>query len=196
MTKDIENKIRIMSGISKRLFMALSSFRAAPPQLEDALFQLASVIDSTSKHHYPNESSSKIRFVKYLKSITTNLYRIATLGKLTIVDCTFKGTDGKQHSFGEIIYNIRCSSYHDPNEVDDLIYWGEENQIGTKDNHFIVNQSLLQALFLMLISDDANKDHVDRSLFTDAHYLRFNQKDYPFSLFIGKRDYMLGVLGL
>ena len=185
-----------MSGISKRLFISLSDFRAVPPQLEDSLFQLASVIDSTSKHHYPNERSSKIRFVEYLNSITTNLYKIATLGKVTMVDCTFRGTDGNQHSFGEIIYNIRCSSYHDPNEVDGLIHWGEENQIGTKDNRFIVNQNLLSSLFLMLISDDANKDHVDRSLFTDDHYLSFNQKEYPFSLFIGKRDYMLGTLGL
>ena len=196
MTKNVENKIRTMSGISKRLFIALSNFRAAPPQLEDALFQLASVIDSTSKHHYPNEDSTKKRFVKYLNSIATELYRIATMGKITMVDCTFKGMDGNQHSFGEIIYNIRCSSYHDPNEVDDLIYWGEENQIGTQDNRFIVNQSLLTALFLMLISDDANKDHVDLALFTDDHYLIFNNKNLPFSLFVGKRDDMFSVLGI
>jgi hypothetical protein len=167
-----------------------------PPQLEDALFQLASVIDSTSKHHYPNEGSSKKRFVQYIDSITTDLYRIATSGALTLVDFTFSGTDGNANSFGEIIYNIRCSSYHDPNEVDDLIYWGEENQIGHKDNRFIVNQRLLIALFLILISDDANKDHVDMSLFTDDHYLILNNKNYPFSRFIGKRDHMFGVLGL
>lgn len=194
MTEDIGNKIRTMSGVSKRLFMALSNFRGNPPQLEDALFQLASVIDSTSKYHYPNEASSKRRFVKYLNSITTDLYTIATSGQLKLVDCTFIGTDGNQHSFGEIIYKIRCSSYHDPNEVDDLIFWGEDNQIGTKDSRFIVNQKFLTALFLMLISDDANKDIVDLSLFTDDHYFTCNQKNYPFSLFLGKRSYMFDVL--
>ncbi len=197
MTESIEKKIQTMSGISKRLFVALSNFRATPPQLEDALFQLASVIDSTSKRHYPNENSSKRRFVKYINSITTDLYRIATSGNITMIDCEFKGTDGNLHSFGEIIYNIRCSSYHDPNEVDDLICWGEENQIGVdKDNRLIVNKPLLTALFLMLISDDVNKDNVDISLFTNDHYLILNQKNYPFSLFIGKRDCMFGALGL
>lgn len=196
MTEVIQEKIRTMSGVSKRLFVALSDFRGTPPQLEDALFQMASVIDSTSKYYYPGEASSKKRFVLYLDSITTQLYRIATLGKLTLIDCTFRGTDGKNHTFGEIIYNIRCSSYHDPNEVADLIYWGDDNQIGHKEGRFVVNQTLLTALFLMLISDEANTNQIDMSLFTDDHYLTFEGVNYPFNLFVGERDDLFQLLGL
>ncbi len=128
-----EERIRIMSGISKRLFVALCDFRAKPPQLEDSLFQMASVIDSTSKYHMPNELSSKRRFIEYLNSITKDIFRIATNGRLTLINCTFCNKAGEQRSFGEIVYGIRCSSYHDPNKVDELIHWGDENQFGTRD---------------------------------------------------------------
>lgn len=190
-----EDRIRTMSGVSKRLFVALSDFRGTPPQLEDALFQMASVIDATSKYHYPDENSSKRRFIAYLDSVMTDVFRIATSGKLTLVDCTFMGTDGIQHSFGEIVYGIRCSSYHDPDEVEDIIHWGEENSFGVKDGRFVVNQQLLMALFLMLISDDANKDRIDTSLFTDDHFLVVNGVKYPFHLFVGKRHDLFRALG-
>lgn len=191
-----EERIRIMSGISKRLFVALSDFRGKPPQLEDSLFQMASVIDSTSKYHMPNERSSKARFVEYLNSITTDIFKISTNGRATIVDCTFRDKDGEQRSFGEIIYGIRCSSYHDPNEVDELIHWGEENQFGAKDNKFIVNTMLLMGLFLMLFSDEANVDHIDKSLFNDEHFLIVNGNQYPFHQFVGNRTRIFEVLGI
>ncbi len=190
-----EDRIRTMSGVSKRLFMALSDLRGTPPQLEDALFQMAAVIDATSKYHYPDENSSKRRFIAYLESVTTDVFRIATPGGATFVDCTFMGTDGIGHSFGEIIYNIRCSSYHDPNELEDLIHWGEENVFGVKDGRFVVNQQLLTALFLILISDDANKDRIDTSLFTDDHHLVVNGVKSSFLLFVGNRRDLFRVLG-
>lgn len=191
-----EEKIRNMSGISKRLFVALSDFRAEPSQLEDSLFQLASVIDSTSKYHMPNERSSKKRFVEYLNSITTDIFRIATVGKITITDCTFSDKDGNQRSFGEIVYGIRCSSYHDPNEVDELIHWGGENQFGVNNNKFIINKMLLMGIFLMLISDEANINHIDTSLFNDDHFLIVNGENYPFHKFVGNRDRIFKVMGI
>ncbi len=191
-----QERIRTMSGISKRLFVALSDFRGDPPQLEDSLFQLASVIDSTSKFYMPNERSSKKRFVEYLNFITTDVFKIATLGRITLTDCTFKDKDGEQRSFGEIIYGIRCSSYHDPNEVDELIHWGEENQFGGKDGKFVVNTMLLMALFLMLLSDDANVAHIDAELFNDDHFLIANGNQYPFHQFVGNRSRIFEVLGI
>lgn len=191
-----EERIPTMSGVSKRLFMALSDFRGEPPQLEDALFQLASVIDSTSKFHFPDERSSKTRFTAYLDSVTTDIFKIATSGKFTMIDCTFLGRDGEQHTFGEIIYGIRCSSYHDPNEVDELLHWGGEDNVGTKDGRFIVNRMLLMAVFLILISDIANQDYIDRLLFNDDHFLVVNKTNHPFHKFIGRRDRLFDVLGL
>jgi len=191
-----EERIRTMSGVSKRLFMALSDFRSDPPQLEDALFQLASVIDSTSKFHFPDEPFSKTRFTSYLDSVTTDVFKISTSGQVTMTDCTFLGRDGEQHTFGEVMYGIRCSSYHDPNEVDELLHWGEENSFGVKGGRFIVNQRLLTALFLILISDIANQDYIDRLLFNDDHFLVVSEKEHPFHKFIGRRDHLLDVLGL
>ena len=191
-----EERIRTMSGVSKRLFMALSDFRREPPQLEDALFQLAAVIDSTSKFHFPKEPSSKKRFTAYLDSVTTDVFKISTSGKIIMTNCTFLGRDGKYHTFGEVIYDIRCSSYHDPNEVDELLRWGEEDQFGVKDGRFIVNKVLLQALFLILISDIANQDYIDRLLFNDEQFIVFDKKNHPFHTFIGRRDRLLDILGL
>ena len=39
-----EEYIQHLTGVSKRLFLALSSLRGNPPQIEDALFQLASFL--------------------------------------------------------------------------------------------------------------------------------------------------------
>ena len=185
-----------MSGISKRLFVALSDFRGSPPQLEDALFQMASVIDSTSKYHYPKEQSSKKRFTAYLDSVATAVFTIATNGHITLINCTFKGTDGKQHLFGDIVYGIRCSSYHDPNEVDALIHWGNDRSFGVNNGRFVVNKRLLMALFLVLLTDDANIGIIDRELFTDEHFLVVGGKEHPFHSFIGRRDGLFNVLGL
>lgn len=191
-----EERIQTMSGVSKRLFMALSDFRGNPPQLEDALFQLASVIDSTSKHHFSKEASSKKRFVAYLDSVATDVFKIATHGNLTLSNCTFEGVDGNQHSFGEVVYDIRCSSYHDPNEVDTLIHWGDDRTFGVNNGRFVVNKNLLQALFLMLLTDDANTKRIDKDLFTDEHFLSISGKEHPFRTFVGRRDQLFRVLGL
>ncbi len=190
-----EERIRTMSGVSKRLFVALSDFRANPPQLEDALFQLASVIDSTSKYYFPTRRVVD-RFTAYLDSIMTDVFRIASSGHFVLEDCTFLARDGRQRTFGEIMYGIRCSSYHDPEEVDDLIHWGDDNQIGTKDGRFIVSQKLLMGLFLMLISDEANKDRIDRQLFNDNHFLITNGMNYPFYQFVGNRSRVFEVIGI
>ena len=189
-------KISVMTGISKRLFMALSDLRGKPPQLEDALFQLASVIDSTSKRYFPDEKSSKRRFSNYLESVVTDLYRIATSGNITLINCTFQTDGNDSQTFGEIIYSIRCPSYHDPNEVEALIHWGDNNQIGIKDGKFITNGNLLISLFLVLISDEKNKDYIDLDLFDATNTLIVNDAEYSYSKFINNRDELFKVLGI
>jgi len=191
-----EEKLAVMSGISKRLFMALSDLRGNPAQLEDALFQLASVIDSTSKSHFPNERSSKCRFSDYLESVMTDTYRIATSGKLTLTDCKFQTDGNDSQTFGEIIYGIRCSSYHDPNEVEELIHWGDNTHIGTKDGRFTIDENLLISLFLILISDDANKDYIDLDLFDENNTFIVDDSHYHFGSFVGNRAELFNVLGI
>ena len=96
---EIKEKLSKMSGVSKRLFMALSGLAGNPPQLEDALFQMASVIDSTSKGHFPSENSSKKRFSDYLETVMTDLYRIATFGEATLINCTFQTNGNNSQIF-------------------------------------------------------------------------------------------------
>jgi len=145
---------------------------------------------------YPNENSSRKRFTAYLDSVATELFLIASGGSLTLVDCTFAGPDGAQHSLGEIIYGIRCSAYHDPNEVDALVHWGNDKEFGVVNGRFVVNQGLLMALFLVLISDDGNKQYIDTTLFSDDHFLTVKGKDYPFPMFAGERKKVFRVLGI
>lgn len=193
--REPQEKISVMSGVSKRLFMALSDFRGEPPQLEDALFQLASVIDATSKYHYPNEKSSKKRFSYYLNSITTDLFDIWSGGRIALKEPRFV-LGNEKLTLGDVVYGIRCSSYHDPNEVNDLVHWGREDQIGSHQNKFIVNRGMLHALFALLISDDANKDQIDLDLFTDDHFMVYEGEHYPWNQFVGNRARLLQVLGL
>ena len=189
-----QDQVRTMSGISKRLFVALSDFRGDPPQLEDALFQLASVIDATSKSHYPGEKSSKRRFVDYLDSQASELFRIATSGMVTMHNCRFADRNGSASSLGEIVYGIRCSSYHDPEEVNQLILWGNETEFGGRGGRFIINKRFLMALFLILLSDPVNRDRIDRALFDDQHFLVVDGvRMHPLYEFIGNRSLALEI---
>ena len=189
-----QDRIRTMSGISKRLFVAYSDFRGEPLQLEDALFQLASVIDATSKTHYPLENSSRRRFIDYLDSQATDLFLIASSGMIRMTDCKFLASDGSQRSLGEIIYGIRCSSYHNPEEVDRLISWGLDLEFGGRGGKFIVNQRFLLALFLVLLSDEVNIDRVDRALFNDDHFLTVDGQSHFLHAFIGNRALALRIM--
>lgn len=190
----IEHKIATMGGVSKRLFMALSDFRGKPPQLEDALFQLSAVIDATAQLHHPNEKS-RSRFINYTESIMTGVFRIVTSGRVTMTECKFETVNSEPRTFGEIMWKIRNASYHNPNELDDLIYWGNNTHIGHKDGKFTIDQNLLVALFLMLISDEKNQGIIGMDIFDDHHPLIINENSYPISDFVGNRLKLFEVLG-
>ncbi len=190
-----EEYIQLLTGVSKRLFMALASLRGKPPQIEDALFQLASIIDSTSKKYYPNEGSSKKRFVKYLRENETDIFWIATGGKLTLKDSYFINKDGDSKEFGEILYGIRCSSYHDPEELGELVHFGNNNEYGhTKEGKFIINESLVQAILMVLFTDKKNESQIDKELFTKDQYLVFDDKHHPMYDFRGNREGLLKLI--
>ncbi len=187
-----EKYIHLLTGISKRLFVALSDLRGKPPQIEDALFQLASVIDSTSKQYYPKENLSKKRFVNYLTANETDIFFIASGGQWDLKDCHFIDKQGKSEKFGEILYRIRCSSYHDPEELETLIHFGDNNRFGhTEEGKFIVNESLIQAIFAVLLTDKVNKNLIDKALFTKDQYLIFKSIKYPWYDFRGDREKLL-----
>ena len=192
---EIEEYIQSLTGISKRLFLALSSLRGKPAQYEDSLFQLASVIDSTSKKYFPEERSSKKRFMQYLRKNETDIFWIASGGRFTIKDSYFINKDGESKEFGEILYGIRCSSYYDPEELEKIIHFGNNNQFGhTSDGKFIVNESLVQSLLLVLFTDKENKDLIDRHLFDDNQFLIFNGTNYPLHTFLGNREKLMELI--
>ena len=191
----IQEKIAVATGITKRLFMAYSDFRGEPPQLEDALYQLASVIDSTSKKYFPNAGPGE-RFKRYVEDVTPDIFRIALPRGISLVKPAFGLTGKEPQTFAQILWDIRCSSYHDPEEVEALIHWGSDTQIGSHKGKFVINKKLLIALFLVLISDRKNKDFIDLELFNDEHWLEVDGAKHPFSRFVGSRSEVYSVLGI
>jgi len=190
--KEQLKSIRLLStgtGISKRLMMAFSDFRGTIPQIEDSLYQLSSVVDSTSKLHFPNENSSKKRFEDYLDQVETDLWYFATNGKLTLIDSKFNDNNGESKKFSEILYKIRCSSFHDPEEVESMVLFEDGNRLGhTSDNKFIISLNLTIALFLILLTDEKNIGRIDLNLFDDTHFIEFNDTKHLLNELIGKRD--------
>ncbi len=190
-----EEYIQRLTGISKRLIMALSELRAKPPQFEDALFQLASVVDATSKKYYPSEVSTKKRFVKYLRDNETDIFLIASGGKLTIIDSYFVTKDGKSKEFGEILYEIRCSSYHNPEELEKLIFFGNNNQFGhTEDGKFIINESMVQAIFFVLFTDPKNENQIDKTVFGEDQWIAIKDEKHPLLNFLSNRKKLIELI--
>lgn len=192
---EVEEYIQTQTGISKRLFLALSSLRGQPPQYEDSLFQLASVIDSTSKKYFPDENSSKKRFTRYLRDNESDIFWIASRGRFTIKDSHFINSNGESKEFGEILYQIRCSSYHDPEELVSIIHFGDNNQFGhTSDGKFIINEAFVQALLLVLFTDEQNKEQIDVNLFDENQWVTLNGSDYIFHTFLGNRGKLIELI--
>lgn len=153
MANENSEKIAVATGITKRLFMAYSDFRGDPPQLEDALYQLASVVDATSKSYFPKAGPSR-RFKSYLELVSPDLIRIALPRGISLVEPKFALTGKEPQTFAQILWDIRNSSFHDPEEVEAMIHWGADTQFGSREGKFVVNKKILLALFLVLISDD------------------------------------------
>ena len=159
-----EHLLALSAGISKRLVMAWRDLRRDPPQVEDALYQLTSVIESTSKACYPGEKKSGARFKRYVSENVTDLIALASSGRCYMTGCKF-GPAGNSRTLGKILYEIRNSSFHDPEELANKLSLGANALLGyASDGTFVISAELAQALLLILLSDPANSTRVDRTL--------------------------------
>ena len=70
------------------------------------------------------------------------------------------------------------------------------NQVGHHNGRFILNKPILLSLFLMLVSDSANKDRIDKSLFSDHLYFTIKGVKHTVYSFVGDRDRMLRAFGV
>ena len=182
-----------VTGVGKRMMMALNDIGQEQPQLEDALYQLGSVIDAIAKRKFPNVSGVRDRFQRYVDSIMTDVYFVTSGGQVELIGGHFINKDGDQLSFGEILYGIRCSSYHDPEEVDDLIMWGGEDpiQIGHEGIKFIINRPLINGLSLILLTEEEMTDLLPTDLVWEESKLVIKSHAVRIRDLIGQRGKLM-----
>jgi hypothetical protein len=174
------DSIKKTSGITKRLFLALQELTHCEPDLEGILFQLCAVVDSTAKRHYPKENSSKWRFLKYIDRHQQDLLQLSYGAKIQI-DGFKNPKDGRFYKISEILYKVRCSSYHDPEELKDILdLSAPDGKIGFDS----LGVNFAWGLFLLLWTDSKNKDKIHVAYFKG--YKKFGLEN-----FIGKRELII-----
>jgi hypothetical protein len=134
----IKQHIFDQEGISKRLILSILLLKEK--RIESALYQLSTVVDSTSKMHFPNETPTN-RYCNYLQKYFQDLLKLATLGKEEIVinDSTIRidrilDISLNTESFAQILYKIRNSLYHHNDPISNIVHFSDTDFLGiTKD---------------------------------------------------------------
>ena len=154
--------IKNISGISKRLYIAFNELIKDEPDVENILFNLCAVIDSNSKLKYPNEKGSRKRFIDYVDANQEDFLYIYSNGIKIIFDGFWNDAKNKRIKISEILYEIRCCNYHDPEELKNYI------TIENTGNGFgltKIDMKVAYSLFLILFTDSNNKERIDTNLF-------------------------------
>ena len=210
--------MRNKSGITKRLYKALQNLagKSEDIDIENALFHLCAVVESTAKKKYPKITDEKLkaiqkvestakkkypktgkeRFVQYMSDSQEDLLYILSNGMRIKFD-DFWNENGfwnkkknSRISIGEILYEIRCCNYHDPEELNNYIDF-ENNKGGIGINK--INVEYVHSLFLILISDKSNSERIDSKEFESFEKLIVNSKEHKIIDLIGKRNKLLDI---
>lgn len=164
--------IKSISGISKRLYIAFNELLSPDPDVENILFNLCAVVDSTSKLIYPSEKSSRKRFIDYIDANQNDLLFIYMNGVNFIFDGFWDIGENRRIKISEILYEIRCCNYHDPEELKNYI--AIENSISGFGLNKI-DKKAAYSLFLILFTDQNNKERIDRKLFESVGKVEKNK---------------------
>jgi len=176
------------TGITKRFFNAYQEFNSKSIDIENILFQLCSVIDSTAKVQYPNERRIGKRFSDYLDSNYKDIFYIMGNG-LEVGFGNFESfydeTGTNQKTIGKILWAIRNCSYHDPEELSDILEIDNtKNIIGFNK----IGLGFVLTLFLILWTDVSNKERIKKDLIKDSWKFSIRDKKFLLKDFIGQRD--------
>jgi hypothetical protein len=160
--KDNLTYIKSISGISKRLYIAFNELISSEPDVENVLFNLCAVVDSNSKLRYPAQNGSRKRFIDYIDTNQEDFLFIYSKGIKISFDGFWNKEEKKRIKISEILYEIRCCNYHDPEQLKNYItIYNVENGFGL--TKFDKNAAI--SLFLILFTDPNNKERIDKNLF-------------------------------
>lgn len=121
--------------------------------LENALLQISTCLDATAKIKYPETKSVGQRIRRYVEDNLQFIFHMMTGGAVVFrADVTFD-------SFGDLptlLYKtIRCGLVHDAS-LSETVSYKTGFYVGLDEGKFIVTDSMLWGLVLLLIGDDAN----------------------------------------
>lgn len=154
--------IKSISGISKRLYIAFNDLISSKPDVENVLFNLCAVVDSNSKLKYPTEKGSRKRFIDYIDANQVDFLYIYSNGVKIGFDGFWNNAENKRIKISEILYEIRCCNYHDPEQLKNYItIENAENGFGLTK----IDKKAAYSLFLILFTDPNNKERIDKKLF-------------------------------
>lgn len=195
--------IKEQIGVKKRLLMSFYALTSL--NFEESLYQLSSVVDSTSKHYYPNEGVGA-RYKSYLQDNLADLIRLSSLNyKLSILkdDGNVIPIDNLRNiifddfSLIDILYKIRNSQFNKKEDINNYITFTTDNRLELNDEKLSLPSNFILGLFLLLLSDPANKYKIktdDNEPF-DKH-LHFTHNDISYYLFdyAGERNMLFNML--
>ena len=184
--------MRNKSGITKRLYKALENLvgKSEDVDIENVLFHLCAVVESTAKEKYSKKKGSKKIFLKYMNDSQEDLLYIHSNGIKIKFDGFWNEKTNSRITIGEILYEIRCCNYHDPEELNSYIDF-ENNKGGIGINKIDVKYAY--SLFLILISDKSNSERIDSKEFESFGKLTIKSKEYQIIDLIGKRNKLLDI---
>lgn len=196
----IKQHVFDQEGISKRLILSILLLKEK--RVESALYQLSTVVDSTSKIHFPTETPTN-RYCNYLQKNFQDLLKLATLGKEEIVlngsttkidrilDIGLKNTE----SFSQILYKIRNSLYHHKDPISNIVHFSDTELFGiSKDEKIILSTTFVYGILLLLLTDEKNITRISPLALSDNFYIELNDKVYYYRDYIGKREDFLELL--
>jgi hypothetical protein len=178
--------IKSISGISKRLYIAFNELISSEPDVENVIFNLCAVVDSSSKLKYPTQNGSRKRFIDYIDANQEDFLFIYSNGIKIGFDGFWNKEDNKRIKISEILYEIRCCNYHDPEQLKNYI------TIDNGGNGFGLtkfDKKAAYSLFLILFTDPNNKERIDKNLFETIGKIG----EYKLFDLIGERQKLLDI---
>ena len=120
--------------------------------LENALIQISTCLDATAKIKYP-ECGVGQRIRRYVEENIRFIFHVMTAGTVVFqANVTF----GSFGNLPNVVYKtIRCGLLHDA-DLSETVSYKTGLYVGMDDGRFIVTDSMLWGLVLLLIGDEAN----------------------------------------
>jgi len=147
-------------GIQDRILRSLKAL--IENDLENSFLFLATVIDATSKRHFPS-LKQKERYIKYLHEHQEDMFFIATQG-IHVKLAGFGHPVSKEIvQIAKAVYQVRNASVHDPEELALKVVFIEQGTYGfDSKQRFIINKGMLIAFALLLLTDSVNIGHLTK----------------------------------